>query len=242
MKRNIVGLFISLILILTIPPTSGYVLIESSNLLNSLDGNTVFFYDYSPLYTENITGPSYGRPGINYTFCIKAFDPEEDNLFCIWFWGDGTNSGWLGPFPSGHNICASHAWHMEGIYTIKVKLKDEYGNEIEVSHNILIEGKPPYVKISRPKRAVYINNKAKIPFFVPVIFGDIQLWFWANDSESGLDYAELYIDNELKVTFDSIPKSWTWDEKVLFRHSIKIIAYDNAGNFATKQKIVWKFF
>jgi parallel beta-helix repeat protein len=210
-------------------------------------------YDFYPLinpYGVNrppiiieITGPVYGRPGIEYTFCIDGIDPDGDNLYCMWNWGDGTHSGWLGPYSSGEAICKSHTWTAEGTYSIKVKLRDEYGNESgELQHIIMIEANPPYAWITRPKRAVYIHDKARIPFFVPVIFGKIQIWFGANDSESGLNYVELYIDNTLKETFHSIPKSWTWDEKVFLRHTIKIIAYDNAGNNATTQKIVWKFF
>jgi hypothetical protein len=208
------------------------------------------FYD-NPIYTthapiyingnDNISGPFFGRSGINYTFCLDVIDPEGDSFFCLWDWGDGTNSGWLGPYASGETICASHTWQNEGTYTIRIKLKDEYGSIIEQIHIIMIEDKPPYSKISRPKRAIYVNDQKILPFFVPVIFGDIQLWIGASDEESGLNRLELYIDNDLKEIFTSIPKSWTWSEQVFFRHKIKIVAYDNAGNTAIKVKNVWKF-
>ncbi|UCD13775.1 MAG: hypothetical protein JSW60_09510, partial [Thermoplasmatales archaeon] len=64
----------------------------------------------------------------------------------------------------------------------------------------------------------------------------------AEDNESGLNRTELYIDDELKGIFTSIPKSWLWDERVFFRHTIMVKAYDNAGNNATKEMKVWKFF
>ena len=193
----------------------------------------------------NITGPHYGRPGVNYTFCVEIVDPNGDYLFCIWDWGDENNTGWLGPFGSGEMICASHIWSKEGTYIIRLKFKDIYGNESDwLSHVIIIEAGAPYVEITKPKRAVYIRDNKIIPFIVPVIIGDIQIWFWAEDSLSGLNRTELYIDNDLKGVFTSIPKSWTWNETtpLKFRHRLELIAYDNAGNNATKKMIVWKFF
>jgi hypothetical protein len=218
--------------------------INVNDSFTSINGNTCSSDTKNDPYITDeweISGPSYGQSGINYTFCIDVIDPEGDFFYCIWYWGDETSSGWLGPFASGETICASHAWQEEGTYTIIVILKDEYGSTIERTHIIMIEDKAPYAKISRPKRAIYIHNTKILPFLVPVIMGDIQLWFGASDSESGLNCLELYIDNELKETFTSIPKSWTWSEHVFFRHTIKIIAYDNAGNTATKIKNVWKF-
>jgi len=37
------------------------------------------------------------------------------------------------------------------------------------------------------------------------------------------------IDNELKHTDYKKPYNWTWDEKVFFKHEIKVIAYDEDG-------------
>lgn len=197
-----------------------------------------------PPQTSNITGPSYGRPGGEYTFCIDVIDPEGDQIYCMWNWGDGDFSDWLGPYSSGENICASHAWSEEGVYEIKVKLKDQYGSESEWSftHIIIIEAKPPHIEITKPQRAIYIRDRKIIPFIVPVIFGDIQIWFSAEDTISGLNHTELYIDNELKATFNTSPKSWLWDETVFLKHKIKIVAYDNAGNSAINEIKVWKFF
>ncbi|MCK4331955.1 MAG: PKD domain-containing protein, partial [Thermoplasmatales archaeon] len=204
-------------------------------------------YDWpnQPPEALNITGPHYGRPGVNYTFCVEGVDPDGDDLFCMWDWGDGNFSDWLGPYGSGEMMCASHAWSEEGTYTIRVKLKDIYGNESDwLSHVIIIEAGVPYVEITKPKRALYIRDKKIIPFIVPVIIGDIQIWFWAEDSESGLNHTELYIDDELKEIFTVCPKSWLWNETtpLKFRHRLELVAYDNAGNNATKKMTVWKFF
>jgi hypothetical protein len=38
-------------------------------------------------------------------------------------WGDGNNTGWVGPFDSGYIDTESHIWIVKGSYTIKVKAK-----------------------------------------------------------------------------------------------------------------------
>ena len=101
---------------------------------------------------------------------------------------------------------------------------------------------PPFVRIAKPAKALYINDEEIMPFFIPLIFGHIQIWPYAYDNESGLDRLELYIDNELKATFTSVPKSWTWDETTFGRKTIILVAYDNAGNDNIAMVTVWKFF
>jgi len=46
-------------------------------------------------------------------------------------WGDGTDSGWLGPYNSGEMIKKDHKWYDWGRYTIRCKAKDPYGAESE---------------------------------------------------------------------------------------------------------------
>jgi len=216
---------------------TSYSVIESKKVTN------IGIQQKQLLLANNFSGPSYGRPGVNYTFCIEFTDPEGDSIYSIWNWGDGTISDWMGPYGSGETMCASHAWEEDGLYLIKVKFKDEYGNESEwFTHEILIEGKAPHLKINRPKRAIYYKDRWLAPFFFPLIIGDIQIWFGANDNESGLDRIELYIDDELKEIFDIVPKSWLWDETLSYKHEIKLIAYDKAGNMNSKTKNVWKFY
>ena len=198
-----------------------------------------------PLEVPNITGPYYGRPGVEYLFCVDGVvDPEEDSFYHMWDWGDGTFSSWLGPYNSGEPMCASHTWYEDGEYEIRVKVKDYHGLESNWSdpHIIIIESEIPNVEITKPKGALYINDNEIIPFIIPVIIGDIQIWFSAEDTISGLNQIELYTDNEIKVTFNSSPKSWLWDETVFLRHKIKVVAYDNADNNAIKEIKVWKFF
>ena len=83
-----------------------------------------------PPNTPLIDGPSGGIVNVNYTFCVTLTDPDGDDLYCMWNWGDGNISEWFGPFSSGETICANHSWSQKGTYAIQVKLKDINGAEI----------------------------------------------------------------------------------------------------------------
>jgi hypothetical protein len=108
------------------------------------------FYEYIDLYTFNLYGdPSLTLQGVNveggkpekpsisgpptgnlrqeYTYTAVATDPDNDDLYYYFDWGDGTNSDWIGIFKSGEECNANHTWYKKGDYTIKVRVKDENG-------------------------------------------------------------------------------------------------------------------
>jgi hypothetical protein len=78
-------------------------------------------------------GNKIGKSGVNYTFTTMAIDPDNQQIFYKWDWGDGTESDWLGPFESGTTTTASHTWTKKGIYSIKVKAKDTQNQESDWS-------------------------------------------------------------------------------------------------------------
>jgi hypothetical protein len=48
--------------------------------------------------------PSRIQIGKEYSLYTKSVDPEEDPLYYCFDWGDGTDSGWLGPYNSDKKI------------------------------------------------------------------------------------------------------------------------------------------
>jgi hypothetical protein len=74
------------------------------------------------------TGPASGKPGTVYTYSTSTTDPNTDQVYYQWDWGDGTTTSWLGPYASGATINTTHSW-AKGSYSIKVKAKDPYGAE-----------------------------------------------------------------------------------------------------------------
>ena len=66
-----------------------------------------------------------------------------------WFdWGDGTNSGWVGPYASGATVSATHSWTSQGSYQIKVKAKDTSDTESVWSDPLAV---------SMPKQKIQLN-------------------------------------------------------------------------------------
>ena len=78
---------------------------------------------YSPFQPEKPSGPTQGTPGTTLTYNTSATDPQNDQIYYIWDWGDGTTDE-FGPFNSGETCSASHEWSSRGDYEIKVKAKD----------------------------------------------------------------------------------------------------------------------
>jgi len=107
---------------------------------------TVIIVNYSP-EPPIINGPTNGTVNRTYTFPIHLpTDPDGDEMFLKWDWGDGNITEWLGPYTSGQTVSASHAWTYRGVYAIRAKLKDTYGAESNWSdpHIITItDNNPP---------------------------------------------------------------------------------------------------
>jgi hypothetical protein len=77
-----------------------------------------------PETPERPRGPTDGIIGVEYTYSTCAVDPDDDQVYYQWDWGDGTSSEWLGPFDSGAPAEASHSWGSAGTYEIRVKTRD----------------------------------------------------------------------------------------------------------------------
>jgi uncharacterized repeat protein (TIGR01451 family) len=155
-----------------------------------------------------------------------------------WFWdfGDGYNSTLQNP---------THSYLIDGTFSVVLFVTDEQNhsaNDTTESIILLEDNNPPLITLEKPIKAIYMNNRAIIPFRNPFIFGSINITFSAIDNETGIDYIQLYIDDALVHTVFSSSGEWTWDERLLKRCTIKIKAKDTAGNTNELEQIAWKFF
>jgi hypothetical protein len=110
--------------------------------------------------------------------------------------------------------------------------------------NISLDEDPIDVDIAKPLRALYVNNNRIMPFNKVKIIGSIEIeaivnydWWGHTDIEK----IEFYIDGDLKASIYNEPFNWTWAERKIGKHTIKVIAYDTEGNSASKEIEVRKF-
>jgi len=106
---------------------------------------TYSYGDNLPPNKPTINGSISGKAGTRYGYEIFAIDPEENDVYYLIDWGDGTTIEWLGPYNSGDVIRVNHSWEEKNGYTIKVKSKDIFGDksdwatlEISMSKNKFI--------------------------------------------------------------------------------------------------------
>jgi len=83
-------------------------------------------------------GPNVGEKGTKYPYITNTTDPNSDDIFYLFDWGDGTQSEWLGPFKSGQICIVSNIWYEDGSFDIKVKAKDIYDFESDWSVSLRV--------------------------------------------------------------------------------------------------------
>jgi len=142
--RVIINPDVSLPIIITLSMNQNDVLlIETSEVVDS-----------EPPTKPTIDGPVSGKINTEYIYSSVASDiDDQDYLFYFFDWGDGSNSGWLGPFDSGDICNASHKWTEQGSYKIKARVKD--------SKDVVSEWSDPF-SVTMPRNK---NRAINTPFF-----------------------------------------------------------------------------
>ncbi len=128
---------------------------ESFKIINTMDVNEIYYsqnvgniiklygssYDFKKISVELIStnyiepgapnkpekpeGEIRGQKGNRYNYTTKTYDEENNDIYYLFDWGDGTNSNWIGPYRNYESVIASHVWSSDGNYNIKVKAKDD---------------------------------------------------------------------------------------------------------------------
>jgi len=88
---------------------------------------------------EPPNGPTQGEAGEEYNYnMVIPEDLEENDIYVLWSWGDGSLSDWIGPFTPGTSVQAGHSWNRSGDFEIKVKIRDDFGFESIWSDPLLL--------------------------------------------------------------------------------------------------------
>jgi chitodextrinase len=99
---------------------------------------TVIVRNEEPLIPSRPMGQSNGKAGQSYAFTTSTEDPNDDNVYYRWDWGDGNFSEWMGPYPSNATCQAEHNWQEQGQYAIRVMAKDTIGAESAWSEQFVV--------------------------------------------------------------------------------------------------------
>ena len=197
---------------------------------------------------------SDGRPkyGVEHEYYIYTKDINGDDVFYFVDWGDGNDSGWIGPYASGEEIIVTHTWNY-GAYKIRVLAKDTNGQESytrEYQTLILRES-------NRNARGDGIFSLLDNPFNHRIYSLLYRMYNMLNADESvekedsplihdgvSVDVSKVgfYFDDKLVYSDDSEPFEWNWDRFSFGRHKVKAVAFDIDGTEAGfDDTLVWKF-
>jgi len=110
------------------------------------------FEDNSPPNSPSKpNGPINGKINIPYSFTTSALDPDGDEIYYMFDWGNGEFSPWLGPYDSEETCRTSYTWVDEETYEIRVKAKDSNNEESEWSESL---------SVTMPKTKTILNQLA----------------------------------------------------------------------------------
>jgi len=90
-----------------------------------------------PPTTPSINGTQNGHQKTNYTYTMKATDPDDDFIRYLIDWGDNNHS--TSPyFTSNNTIKTSHQWENPGVYVLIVNAQDIHGAVSEQTQLIIL--------------------------------------------------------------------------------------------------------
>jgi parallel beta-helix repeat protein len=108
------------------------VILTATDSHNNSSNDTTFAWiqeTNSPPNPPNITGETNGKVGTEYDYRFETIDTDENPVWYMVEWDDGTSSGWIGPYDSGQQINLSHTWFIEDTFIIKAKAQAPYNTE-----------------------------------------------------------------------------------------------------------------
>ena len=115
------------------------IVVTGNNIIPYIATIPIDGEDTAPDIPARPSGRSWGLINRTYVFTSSTTDPEDDLIFYMWDWGDGTFSDWFGPFESDETINTNHTWIEKGTYSVRVKAKDLYRVESDWSEPLNIK-------------------------------------------------------------------------------------------------------
>ena len=68
--------------------------------------------------------PTMAQRGDSVQAWMSSYDKDGDSIYFFIEWGDGTESGWVGPVPSASDYTVTHVYSDTGVFDVLAKAKD----------------------------------------------------------------------------------------------------------------------
>ena len=105
-----------------------------------------------------LTGPTECYQWVEYDYFAYTNDSNYDCVLYKFDWGDGTFSGWVGPFGNWEAGRKSHLWNNHGTFNVRVKAKDVKGAESNWSDilqvNVISNDYPTKPEVTGPSEGI----------------------------------------------------------------------------------------
>ncbi len=217
-------------------PTSFGIRLSGLIVNTVIEGNEIVNCDMSYWGRTGYYGESTAYPG-NTQISYNCFQDNGNGL--VWegstilgaennWWGDPSGPRHLdNPAGSGDNISGLVDYIPWLMY---------YGPETSLPNVTIILPAEGYININ-----LFRFISFKIKWFTTLLIGPAIVLANATDNQSGIQRVEFFVDEELFSTVYSPPYEWMWTERGLFfPYTLKVIAYDYAGNQNFDAMKVWK--
>jgi outer membrane protein assembly factor BamB len=97
-----------------------------------------FTESYPPEVPKTPVGAEHAGWLIPLNFSTVTTDFEGDQISYLWDWGDGNQTGWIGPYASNATVVENHSWANNGTYDVRVKAKDTNNLESDWSKPLTV--------------------------------------------------------------------------------------------------------
>jgi hypothetical protein len=136
-----------------------------------------------------ITGPTTGILNEKYNFTVVTTEPDGEDVSYFIDWGDGTNSGWLGPYSPGTPTTAEKSWNSTATYAVQTMAKDIHGVTSEWSDPIsilIINDNPPSTPTIHGKARGAVGTPYPYTFTTVDVNGD-DVYYYIDWGDGQLD-------------------------------------------------------
>jgi len=188
-------------------------------------------YLSNPPATPVIAGPANGVLNVTYTFTVNTTEPDGEDVSYLIDWGDGTTSGWLGPYSPGTSHTADKAWNATATYLVQCRAKD--------IHDVTSDWSTPIsVSIIRdnPPNTPSIDGKAKGKIGTPYPYTFQTVDVNADDVYYYIEWGDGQVDEWVGpyASGENVEITHQWDTKGTYTiHAKAKDVYDIESNWGS---------